>query len=49
MGNGVVLGRLDGGFSGVDGMVVGFNNLDVRLFVAEEFLDGSRAFIVKDM
>ena len=49
MGNGVVLGRLDGGFSGEDGMVVCFNDLDVRLFTAEELLDGLRAFIVEDM
>ena len=40
LGNGVVLGRLGGGFSGKDGMVVGFNDLDVSIFFAEEFLDG---------
>ena len=49
MGNSVVLGRLDGGFSGEDGMVVCFNNLDVRLLTAEELRDGSRAFIDEDM
>ena len=49
MGNGVALGRLDGGFCGEDGMVVGFNNLGIRLFFAEEFLDGSRVLITEDM
>ena len=49
MGNGVVLGRLNDGFGGVDHMVVGFNTLYIGVLFVEEFLDGSRAFIVEDV